>query len=103
MTADDRVHIVHIRRQQGVHKGQFFLFRAVQVHLDVKFPVVAGIASGDGRHHRLIRHHQRQLGCLAGNQDGAVVAGKVRDGSGNVKREIIHIKSLRQVDVLCLD
>lgn len=47
------------RRQQGVHKGQLFLFRAVQVHLDTKFPVdSAGIPVADGGDYGLIRHHQ---------------------------------------------
>ena len=102
--ADDGVHVIGVRRQQGVHKGQLFLFRAVQVHLDTKFPVdSAGIPVADGGDYGLIRHHQEKLRRLAGDQDGAVVSGKVHDGPSDVKREVFDIEGIRQVQILCLD
>ena len=71
LMADDGVHVIGVRRQQGVHKGQLFLFRAVQVHLDTKFPVdSAGIPVADGGDYGLIRHHQEKLRRLMQVPDG---------------------------------
>ena len=52
---------------------------------------------------KIFEETQEKLRRLAGDQDGAVVSGKVHDGPSDVKREVFDIEGIRQVQILCLD